>query len=215
GGKGKTPGAAYQGPDLSRQARYTGGRLRNCGFPPEADVAQINHMKIVIVVTIGADGKPTAVSALNDPGYGFVARARRCALADKFEPALSKSGKPIASTVTMTVTFDGNCRLTIPARETMAESTPPPSSESPPSQVANSQRLHGEHVQWLQKADLFRDLKPAALSRIARVTQEETHASGSSIFKHGDPGDKLCVILEGKVRIARDLHGLGEETLAV
>lgn len=97
----------------------------------------------------------------------------------------------------------------------MAESTPPPSSESPPSQVANSQRLHGEHVQWLQKADLFRDLKPAALSRIARVTQEETHASGSSIFKHGDPGDKLCVILEGKVRIARDLHGLGEETLAV
>src|SRR5690606_37250202 len=101
GGRGTTPAPAYRGPDVSRQARYTGGRLRNCGFPPEADVAQINQMKIVIVVTVGPDGKPTAVSALNDPGYGFVSRARRCALADRFEPALSRTGKPIASTVTM------------------------------------------------------------------------------------------------------------------
>ena len=90
-----------------------------------------------------------------------------------------------------------------------------PTSSAPSSQLANSQRVQGEHVQWLQKADLFRGLKPGALTRIARVTHEESYQTGSPIFKYGDSGDKLCLILEGKVRIARDLHGLGEETLAV
>nr|WP_153825160.1 cyclic nucleotide-binding domain-containing protein [Polyangium spumosum] len=50
---------------------------------------------------------------------------------------------------------------------------------------------------------------------ISRVANEESHALGTKIFQHGDPGDKLYIILEGKVRISREVPGMGEEALAV
>lgn len=108
-GQGTVAAPAYQGVDLSRPAKWIGGRLQNCGFPTEADVAQINYMKLAIVVTLDATGKPTSVASVGgDPGYGFFERARRCALADKFEPAYDKSGKPITTTLKMTVRFTRN-----------------------------------------------------------------------------------------------------------
>ncbi len=84
-----------------------------------------------------------------------------------------------------------------------------------PESLSHSRRVQSEHVVWLQGVELFKGLKPAALQRIARVTQEVSFEAGSAIFRHGEPGDKLWLLLEGKVRIARDLHGLGEETLAM
>ncbi len=71
------------------------------------------------------------------------------------------------------------------------------------------------HVEQLQQVELFRGLRPAALERIARVAKEETHPRGAVLFRHGDPGDKLYLLLEGKVRISRELPGMGEEALAV
>ena len=41
------------------------------------------------------------------------------------------------------------------------------------------------------------------------------HATGTKIFQYGDPGDKLFIMLEGKVRISREVAGMGEEALAV
>jgi CRP-like cAMP-binding protein len=38
---------------------------------------------------------------------------------------------------------------------------------------------------------------------------------GTKVFQHGDPGDKLYLILDGKVRISREVPGMGEEALAV
>src|SRR5690606_29182812 len=109
GGKGTAAAPAYQGVDLSRPAKWVGGRLQNCGFPTEADTAQINYMKLGIVVTIDASGKAVSVASTGgDPGYGFFERARRCALLDKYEPALDKSGKPIPTTLKMTVKFTRN-----------------------------------------------------------------------------------------------------------
>jgi CRP/FNR family cyclic AMP-dependent transcriptional regulator len=67
----------------------------------------------------------------------------------------------------------------------------------------------------LAKISLFAGLKPAALEIISRVTTEESHPKGTKLFGHGDPGDKLYLILEGKVRISRSVEGLGEEALAV
>jgi CRP-like cAMP-binding protein len=70
-------------------------------------------------------------------------------------------------------------------------------------------------IEQLKSIDLFAGLKPQALELIANVATEETHATGTRIFQHGDIGDKLYLILEGKVRISRDVPGMGEEALAV
>lgn len=72
-----------------------------------------------------------------------------------------------------------------------------------------------ERIEQLSKVPLFKGLTPAALELISRVASEETHAVGTKIFQHGDPGDKLYILLEGKVRISREIPGMGEEALAV
>jgi CRP/FNR family transcriptional regulator, cyclic AMP receptor protein len=72
-----------------------------------------------------------------------------------------------------------------------------------------------ETVEQLRRVELFSGLKPEALNLISKVATEETHALGTKIFQHGDAGDKLYLILEGRVRISRDVPGMGEEALAV
>jgi CRP-like cAMP-binding protein len=72
-----------------------------------------------------------------------------------------------------------------------------------------------ERIEQLSKVELFAGLKPEALDLIAKVSGEETHALGSKIFQHGEAGDKLYLILEGRVRISREVPGMGEEALAV
>ncbi|MGK3993345.1 cyclic nucleotide-binding domain-containing protein [Sorangium sp. So ce1024] len=72
-----------------------------------------------------------------------------------------------------------------------------------------------ERIEQLSKVPLFKGLTPSALELISRVASEETHALGTKIFQHGDPGDKLYILLEGKVRISREIAGIGEEALAV
>jgi CRP/FNR family transcriptional regulator, cyclic AMP receptor protein len=72
-----------------------------------------------------------------------------------------------------------------------------------------------ERLDQLAKIELFSGLKPQALELVAKVATEETHAAGTKIFQHGDAGDKLYLILEGRVRISREVPGMGEEALAV
>ena len=72
-----------------------------------------------------------------------------------------------------------------------------------------------ERIAQLAKVTLFAGLTMPALELISRVATEESHALGTKIFQHGDPGDKLYIIMEGKIRISREVPGMGEEALAV
>ncbi len=72
-----------------------------------------------------------------------------------------------------------------------------------------------EREEQLAKVPFFDGLTRDALAIIAQVTAEESHATGTKLFQFGDPGDKLFIIIDGKVRISREVAGMGEEALAV
>lgn len=67
----------------------------------------------------------------------------------------------------------------------------------------------------LSKVELFRGLAAQGLERVASIATEETYGLGHILFREGEVGDKLYVIVEGKVRISRQIPGMGEEALAV
>ena len=84
-----------------------------------------------------------------------------------------------------------------------------------PSKVEPTEEQLTQRESQLSRVPFFDGLTREALALIAKVTAEEVHATGTRIFQYGDAGDKLFIILEGKVRISRDLAGMGEEALAV
>jgi protein TonB len=91
--------------DLSRSARPV-SESWNCGFPPEADIEQINYARVSIAVTVGADGTATNAALVStDPGYGFGALAKRCAMRMRYEAARNKEGAAIAQTQVVNINF--------------------------------------------------------------------------------------------------------------
>jgi len=70
-------------------------------------------------------------------------------------------------------------------------------------------------MELLAKIELFRGIRPEGLERIAAICAEESFRLGEVVFREGEVGDKLYMILEGKIRISREVSGMGEEALAV
>jgi TonB family protein len=75
-----------------------------CPFPPEAD--HINYERVNVVVTVSAQGKPLDVQVVGSPGYGLGRAAQRCAWNKTYLPKLDRGGAPLASTITIVVTFE-------------------------------------------------------------------------------------------------------------
>ena len=102
-----------------------------------------------------------------------------------------------------------------PAKPVKASDPPagaPAGSVAPPSVEEQAEQRREEQ---LAKVPFFDGLTVEALAMIAHVTTEESYAYGTKIFAYGDPGDKLYIVVEGKVRIFREVGGMGEEALAV
>lgn len=66
-----------------------------------------------------------------------------------------------------------------------------------------------EKVLFLRKIDLFADLSPRDLGHIARIAQEVTYSAGSEVFRAGDYGDTLFVIVGGELTVSRGGQLLG------
>jgi protein TonB len=84
--------------DMSKPAGLSGGRSWNCPFPPQADAEQVHRAAALVVVKVGTSGQALSATVVSDPGYGFGAAARRCAMARSYTPALDADGKPKVST---------------------------------------------------------------------------------------------------------------------
>ena len=72
-----------------------------------------------------------------------------------------------------------------------------------------------ERIEALSKIHMFSGLTKRSLERLAAIASDEGYSLGTVLFRAGDPGDKLYLILDGRVRISREVPGLGEEALAI
>jgi CRP-like cAMP-binding protein len=65
------------------------------------------------------------------------------------------------------------------------------------------------------KINLFEGITAEGLEKLAAIARERSYRTGEIIFREGDSGAELYLILEGRVRISREVSGMGEEALAV
>jgi hypothetical protein len=65
----------------------------------------VNSARVKVYVSLNPQGQATSASPLSDPGHGFAAAARRCALGARYAPALDESGRPTSSHLIITVKF--------------------------------------------------------------------------------------------------------------
>ncbi|HEX9483318.1 MAG TPA: cyclic nucleotide-binding domain-containing protein [Gemmatimonadaceae bacterium] len=70
-------------------------------------------------------------------------------------------------------------------------------------------------IELLKNVSIFKDLDESELAEISEVCKEEKYQSGEYIFREGESGNRLYLIVEGEVRISRDVPGSGEEALAI
>lgn len=67
----------------------------------------------------------------------------------------------------------------------------------------------------LRQSPIFQDLDDDELGRVVDICQRQTYQTGEYIFKEGEPGNRLFLVLDGRVRISRNIPGSGEEALSV
>src|SRR5512138_1052770 len=69
--------------------------------------------------------------------------------------------------------------------------------------------------QALRACPLFQALPADRLERVAAIATHRDLPAGAVIFREGERGDEMFVVVAGKVRISRKLEGAGEEALGV
>ncbi|CAM2067909.1 Cyclic nucleotide-binding domain-containing protein [Sulfidibacter corallicola] len=68
--------------------------------------------------------------------------------------------------------------------------------------------------EFLKQTILFSDLTEDELLEVVLIGRVKNYATDTVIFKEGDPGDTLYLVVSGAVRISK-MHGGAEEALAV
>lgn len=70
-------------------------------------------------------------------------------------------------------------------------------------------------IDLLRPVAIFKDLDDSELAQFAEVSKPQEYQSGEYIFREGEAGNRLYLIVSGEVRISRNIPGSGEEALAV
>ena len=70
-------------------------------------------------------------------------------------------------------------------------------------------------IEFLSKVPPFSALNRDRLVHVANIATIEQYGAQHKLFSYGDTGDKLYIIIEGKVRVGREVPGMGEEAFAI
>jgi len=67
----------------------------------------------------------------------------------------------------------------------------------------------------LRKVAIFENLLPEHLKLVSSIVEETQFAPSTKIFGDGDEADRFYFIVTGKVRVSKQIPGMGEEALAI
>jgi CRP-like cAMP-binding protein len=70
-------------------------------------------------------------------------------------------------------------------------------------------------VEILRRVALFEGMTSAQLRKLGAALVEVQYPISNHIFREGDIGTSMFIIVEGKVRISKMVPGIGEEALAI
>lgn len=70
-------------------------------------------------------------------------------------------------------------------------------------------------AQLLKKVALFQGLTQGQLAKVAGIAQTRAYEGGAHLFREGEAGHEVFILLSGKVRISKHVPGIGEEALAI
>jgi CRP-like cAMP-binding protein len=70
-------------------------------------------------------------------------------------------------------------------------------------------------LQALRNIDLFKNLDPIHLAHLASIVQDQTVKRNTVLFEEGDEPRFFYIIGKGRVRISKQVPGIGEEALAI
>jgi CRP-like cAMP-binding protein len=59
-------------------------------------------------------------------------------------------------------------------------------------------------AEWLGRTVMFRDLPAEELAAVAATVKSEEHRRGSFVVREGEPGEKLYIVLSGRLEVRRD-----------
>jgi CRP/FNR family cyclic AMP-dependent transcriptional regulator len=86
-------------------------------------------------------------------------------------------------------------------------------------QSGSDEEIGGErvHLDEETKLDILREqgLSAQELRLLAKFSKEKSYSANGLIFGEGDPGDSLYIVVDGSVRISRNVPGMGEECLTI
>ncbi len=72
------------------------------------------------------------------------------------------------------------------------------------------------HIDMKSKRDLFREMRLSnmEINFLSSLSKEKEFDKGDVIFREGDPGNHMYIVLDGRIMISKFVPGAGEEALA-
>lgn len=74
--------------------------------------------------------------------------------------------------------------------------------------------MEGVH-ETLSRAGIFQGVDPVAVANLTKEMETVRFPRGATIFEEGDPGDRLYIIISGKIKLARHASDGRENLLSV
>ena len=84
-----------------------------------------------------------------------------------------------------------------------------------PTKVPETGKFSPKEIENLTGYNFFSNFTHNEISLLLLCAEQVCYERGEVIFKEGDPGEELYVIVNGKVRITREYALGGDETLAI